>query len=264
MAEVTGNAPAPVSTPTPEFVTVDDKGVARVDPAARAAEKEKAAAAKAAEARPSWLPENFKTPEDFAASYKELQGKLGTKQETQVTPEAAKVAVEQAGLDMAQLTREIAESGKLSDASVAALKAKGLSEATIEQHVAGTKALATQYRTTLANAIGGEDNLKELGEWAKVNLTDAEASAFDQALGSGNTALAELAIKGVFARYVEKEGSDPKLLSGEGQHTAGVEAFRDSAEVTAAMRDPRYAKSEAYRQDVAKRLAVSNVYSRTR
>jgi hypothetical protein len=269
MSEVTADkaAPSDSTKATPEsFVNVDSRGVATVDPVKRAAHLEAEAQKKAAADRPAWLPDNFKTPEDFAASYKELQTKLGTKQETpkepQVTPEAAKVAVEQAGLDMAALGREIAANGKLSDASVAALKAKGLDEATINQHVEGTKALASQYRATLAQAIGGEENLVELGAWAKVNLTDKQAAAFDAALGSGDAELASLAIRGVYSRYVEAEGSDPKLVSGEGDVSKGIEPFRDSAEVTAAMRDPRYQTSEAYRQDVAKRLGVSKLFNR--
>jgi hypothetical protein len=236
---------------------VDAAGVARVDPS-----KRPEAEAPKDPNRPAWLPEKFKTPEDFAASYKELETKLGApKTNTPVTPDAATKAVQDAGLDMKQLSKEIAESGKLSDASVAALKAKGIDDATINQHVAGANALAKQFRSSLAESVGGEESLKSVSQWAKVNLTDAEAEAFDSAIGSGNEALAKMALAGIHARYVAAEGTDPKLVNGETANTAGIEPFRDSAEVTAAMRDPRYAKSEAYRKEVAARLGVSRIFN---
>jgi hypothetical protein len=260
MTQVTASGAAPAdpnaATP-PAHVTVDDGGVARVDPS-----KRPEAAPPADPSRPAWLPDKFKTPEDFAKSYKEMETKLGGKgTPTQVTPEAAKVAVEQAGLDMKQLSKEISETGKLSDASVAALKAKGIDEATITTHVEGAKALASQFRASLAASVGGEDGLKNVTAWAKVNLTDADAAAFDQAVGSGNEALAKMALAAVHARYVASEGTDPKLVSGEGAVTDGVKPFGDTSQVTAAMRDPRYNTSETYRQEVRARLAVSKIFN---
>lgn len=249
----------PASSTPPAHVTVGSDGVARVDPSKRVEESKPTA--KVEESRPAYLPEQFKTPEELAKAYNELRAKMDGKpsEKPQATPDAAK-AVAEAGLDTSKLSTEIAQTGNLSAESIAALKAKGIDDATITAHVEGVKALASQFRTTLANAVGGEESLKAVSAWAKVNLTNAEAAAFDKAVGSGDPALAQIALQGIHARFVAAEGSDPKLVSGEGTQAAGVEPFKDSAEVTRAMKDPRYKKSQAFRDEVRSRLRVSQVF----
>src|SRR5690606_27809848 len=81
--------------------------------------------------RPAWLPEKFSSPEDLAKAYAELESKLGgqKKEETPATPptkEEAEKAVSEAGLDMAALSKEYAELGGLSEDTLKALEAKGI------------------------------------------------------------------------------------------------------------------------------------------
>jgi hypothetical protein len=260
MAQVTasGGPAAQAPSATPSFVKADGEGRAYVDPSLRAEATNPEPAAPQAE-RPQWLQQQFKSPEELAKAYDALRAKMDSK-----APEApvAPVVTESKGLDMAALRAEVTANGTLSEESRAALKASGIDEATITTYVEGAKALATQAHTALAQSVGGEENLNAALSWAKINLTDAEASAFDRAMQAGDPALAAMAVQGIHSRYLAAEGSDPKLISGEGTAPAGIEPFTDTHQVTQAMRDPRYAKSEAYRTQVRQRLSVSSVFGR--
>ncbi|CLP71539.1 Uncharacterised protein [Mycobacterium tuberculosis] len=67
-----------------------------------------------------------------------------------------------------------------------------------------------------------------------------------------------MAILGLKARYDAANGSEPTLLGGNAK--ASEDVFRSTAELTAAMKDPRYKKDPAYREDVKQKLARSNIY----
>jgi hypothetical protein len=53
-------------------------------------------------------------------------------------------------------------------------------------------------------------------------------------------------------------GKQPKLIGGTQSETTSS-AFRSVAELTSAMADPRYKNDSAYRKDVERKLANSNV-----
>lgn len=222
--------------------------------------------------RPAWLPAKFKTAEDFARSYTELETKLGqgTKPETPVVdPKAAPsdvpliaktdAAKKLSTDELSSLTDEFKKNGKLSDETFTKLAEKGITREMAETHIAGVKALAVQYRTDVHKLVGGEDNFKSITEWAAANLEDADIDAVNATIQSGNLASVKLALNGLKAQYDAAVGTDPSLVHGaEGNRTAGIQPFRSNAEVTTAMSNPKYQTDEAYRQDVAKRLNVTN------
>lgn len=213
--------------------------------------------------RPAWLPEKFKTPEEMAASYKELESKLGTpaKPETPpVVPTPAELASK--GIDMAKLSKEWAENGgKLTDATRTELAGKGITPDAISSYEAGIKATGEKITTEFATLAGDAAKLSNVLQWAQANLSPEDAAAYDAVVDSGNIPAAKLAFQTIMSRYTAANGADPKLVNGERVATApGVKPFGDLAEVRKAMSDPRYKESESYRQAVAARLDVSNVF----
>ena len=67
------------------------------------------------------------------------------------------------------------------------------------------------------------------------------------------------AIKSLASRWGGAEPKAAPLLQGNTGSINASGAFRSLAQVTEAMRDPRYTKDPAYRKDVEARLANSNV-----
>lgn len=176
---------------------------------------------------PSLLAGKFKSQDDLIAAYKALESKLGQKEPPKVdaAPEAPKADEPPAVDPVAQ------------------------------------KAATDAYATSVAEAVGGREQMDSLFTWANANLTADEAEGVNEALKSGNVNLAKMALSGLQARYVAAEGSEPALQNGGASPVRGVTPFASSAEVIAAMRDPRYETDEAYRQTVYSRMAGNNSFT---
>lgn len=219
--------------------------------------------------RPGWLPEKFKSPEDMAAAYAALEKKLSgnqaqapqaTKQDAQNADiDQARDVVVGAGVDFDALSDEFNSTGALSDASYAALEAKGFHRELVDSFIAGQQAIAANYAAEVTSNVGGMEAYGEIVSWAKDNLTPDEIDAFNENVDSGNLTKAKLAVQGLKARYDAAVGTEPTLLGGDNAGTTG-DVFRSTAELTAAMKDPRYKKDPAYRADVQAKLGRSNIY----
>lgn len=239
--------------------------------------------------RPAWLPEKFKSPEDMANAYKELETKLGSNASLPPTPPpsadpqpttdvnkipdaptadqtAAKETVEAVGLDFTKLGEEYQTSGSLSDATYKTLESKGIPKDVVDAYIAGQTALAEKSQQEIYGTIGGADNYKAMLAWAVTGVSEEAKAAYNDAVQSGNTNTAKLAVQGLYAQYTATNGKAPNLLQGNnGAASANAGAFQSYYEVTLAMSEKdslgrtRYQVDPAYRQSVADRLARSRI-----
>lgn len=206
----------------------------------------------------------FKDQEALIASYKELEAKLGTPPVVTpvVTPPSADAhaQVAKAGLDIQSLTEEFTANGKISNESMAALNAAGITAEQVGQYVAGQQAIVAQIATDLQAVAGGEKQLDTLLDWAKANATKAQKEAFDTALSTGNRELIKTALSGIKSGYETATGIDPKLVvKSEGAPgNSGPQPFASTAEMTTAMKDARYKRGDrAYIASVEARVKAS-------
>ena len=239
--------------------------------------------------RPEWLPEKFKTPEDLARSYKELEARMSRgeqPEEPQVEAEdvaepaadpevpatmddlSENEAVAEAqellgnkGLDFNDFYNEFAESGELSEESYANLQEAGFSKDFVNSWIAGQEALQAKQDAVVYESVGGQEAYKEVVTWAAENLPKGEIDAYNQAVSSGNIELAQLAASGLKAKYEAQAGRQPNLVKGEAPSTAG-DIFGSTAELTAAIADPRYRTDEAYRRSVSDKLGRSRLFNK--
>ena len=100
--------------------------------------------------------------------------------------------------------------------------------------------------------VGGEQNYTSMMTWASQNLPEAEITAFNNVIDGGDVNAINMAISGMYARYQSNNITEPNLIDGEGKALSPT--FRSTAELVAAMNDPRYKDDEAYRNDVQQRL----------
>lgn len=215
--------------------------------------------------RPDWLPEKFATVEEMAAAYKELESKQGAGTETQKetegnqeeTEKAAEEAVEAAGLDMAGLTAEFQENGELSADSLAKLEKAGIGKDMVDAYIAGQQALAERIQENIYQRAGGEEQFNNMISWAAENMSPEEVKAYNTAVDSGDEGQLNLALDGLVAKYTKANGSKPKLMGGK-NGSSNADVFNSAAELTAAMRDPRYKTDKAYRQQVEAKLSRSD------
>jgi len=213
--------------------------------------------APAPEERPQWLPEKFKSPEDLAKAYSELERRF-----TSEKPKPSTAGEASGGLNLEQYANEYAENGELSQESIQKLVASGIPEPIISNYLEGVRAVSEAQTSALHGIAGGEKGYESMMEWASESLDESEIEAFNDIIEQGDQKKMQMAVRGLHARYVQANGQPAKLVQGD---TAGIPSgsFRSVAEVTAAMRDPRYHKDAAYRRDVETRLRNSNILNVT-
>lgn len=123
----------------------------------------------------------------------------------------------------------------------------------VDQFKLGQQALVAQSETKLFEAAGGKAEFNAIIAWGQKNLPADQKTFYEGLLNGPDAASAVQILKQKMAA-----GSDPSLVNVNNAIPGGqVSAFRDQAEMVAAMQDPRYQQSEAYRQEVANRLRVS-------
>ena len=219
------------------------------------------------EDRPQWLPEKFKSPEDMAKAYSELEAKLGQAKPTDppaeepaTTPPAnPEAALADKGLNLQDFSNEYAQSGELSADSYEKLSKAGYSRELVDQYIEGQRAVAARFESDIMTEVGGPEKYSDITTWAKANLTPPEIAAYNAAVSSGSAEQAKLAAMGLSAKYEKANGSDPqRLLGGQSAGSTG-DVFESMAQVTAAMKDPLYKSDPAFRAKVQAKLARSNV-----
>ena len=225
------------------------------------------------------LPEKFKSVEDLAKSYSELEKKLGEqnpkqeevdpvdkaelkedtpKQEPKNDLEIAEKAVDNAGLDMSSLADEYAQNGQLADKSYEALEKSGIPREYVDQFIAGQKAIGEQQTNTVKNMVGGDEAYNEMAKWASDNMSEGEKKAYNSAVNSADMDTVKLAVDGLRAKYQAANGSEPSLVQGKATPVA-EQGYSSWAEVTEAMADPRYSKDPAYQAAVKAKIANSEI-----
>tara|TARA_R100001129_G_scaffold186570_2_gene178955 strand:- start:308 stop:1048 length:741 start_codon:yes stop_codon:yes gene_type:complete len=218
---------------------------------------------KASEEKPKWLPDKFKTPEDMAKAYGELEKQFTKeRQETKETEETnsleieAKETVENAGLNFEELSESYAKNGELSEAEYSKLESQGISKDLVDQYIAGQQAIANNVQNEIYNNVGGQEAYTNMVQWATDNMSEGEISAYNQAVNSDNRASIDLAVQGLKARYDSANGREPSLLGGRATQNVG-ESYESWAQVTADMNLPQYQSDPAFRQKVQEKIGRS-------
>lgn len=207
------------------------------------------------EERPEWLPEKFESAEAMANAYKELEGKLGQPSEPEESNEEVAQPDSQSDA-IALASEEFSENGQLSEETYGMLEKAGLNKMMVDNYIAGQQAIINQQQIELTNDIGGMQEYQKLSNWAAETLSDEELEAYNQTVESGTVAQARFAIKSLYSQF--QAAGAPTLAQGSVNGT-GVPPFESRQQVTMAMSDPRYRMDPAYRAEVEKRLARSNV-----
>jgi uncharacterized protein (DUF1330 family) len=211
--------------------------------------------------RPEWLDEKFTSPEELAKAYNELQQKQGAQDEQQdeETEEEATDESQETNSIVGQAQEMYAEKGELSDKMYRELEKSGLPKELVDTYIAGQEALIDAETQAVKEVVGGAQNYEAMVEWAQENLTDADINAYDDVVSNGTVEQAQMAVQGMYARFLSGGGKAPNLMQGSTSGEA-IKPFNSSAQVTEAMRDKRYTTDPAFRANVEKRLSVTTAF----
>ena len=169
----------------------------------------------------------FKTADELLSAYQELEKKLGSNTNTGY------------------------ETKETEDAPSEEVKTE--EPPTIQQ-------LSDEQETTIVDSIGGQDNFKSAQDWAQKNLDQEELDAYNREVNSGDYFRARNALQSVYFAFRENSGVEPELLSGRLSGNS-TDVFRSTAEVEAAMSDPRYLVDSAYTKDIEEKMGRSDILS---
>ena len=144
----------------------------------------------------------------------------------------------------------------------------GLSKNVIDNYLDGVRnqigynpdkpepALSESDVNELKGLAGGEEGYKNLMEWAGNNLDETAAKDYDAVLATGNKSAVKFAITALLGKYEDSMGRDSKIVTGKESST---ENYRSMAEVVRDMNKREYQTDEAFRDDVLRKLAQSNL-----
>jgi hypothetical protein len=230
----------------------------------------------------------FKSVEDLAASYKELEGKLGAateedqaetseQEETETTEsdfdaeeyygDGLASVLEEVGIDPQEISNRFTETGEINDDDYTKLGEAGFSRQVIDTYLDGLRNggvtgedIASAQIQGIKDSVGGDDNYSKMVAWAVENLPANEVNEFNSLTETGNATAIKFAVQGLYSQYNNAMGVEPNLVTGRASQS-GPAPFRSTAEVVTAMSDPRYGKDVTYTEDVQRRLGGSDVFN---
>tara|TARA_R100001198_G_scaffold80849_1_gene53554 strand:+ start:2219 stop:2974 length:756 start_codon:yes stop_codon:yes gene_type:complete len=118
--------------------------------------------------------------------------------------------------------------------------------------------MTEETATQLKGMVGGDQEYTNLLGWAKENFSEQEIDMYDSIMDSGNTEAAFFAIQALALRYSDSVGTEGELIQGRAA-TDSTQGFRSQAELVNAMNDPRYERDAAYRNDIMRKLELSDI-----
>lgn len=228
----------------------------------------------------------FKSVEDLAASYKELEGKLGDFNQEESTEESTETekesdseinyeelygdgvysVLQEVGIDPEDISNRFMEEGSLNDDDYAKLQEGGFSRTLVDTYLEGLRStgnvmeIASQQIQGIKDSVGGDENYNQMVNWALNNLPSTEVDAFNQLTETGSAPAIKMAVQGLYSQYNNAMGIEPNLVTGRSSQS-GPAPYRSTAEVVTAMSDPRYGKDVTYTEDVQRRLGGSDVFT---
>jgi hypothetical protein len=221
------------------------------------------------EDRPEWLPEKFKSPEDMATAYSELEKKLGAganeQEQEQEQPQSDEQQEDDTTEDtntndvIVEASKEFFENdGVISEETYKNLAEIGLPKELVDSYAAGQQALQQSEEGSIKAVTEG--NWDQMAEWAANNLSPEEVNTFDEIVQNGTVEQAKLAAKGLYAQFKAENGVTPKLVQGAVNGSSTM-PFKSNQELARAMSDPRYKSGDkSYHEEIDRRIAVSHNY----
>jgi hypothetical protein len=236
----------------------------------------------------------YKSVEDLEKAYKELQTKLSRGESADPAPEDSSATdsdddesegedkpagnareiygdliggkLEEAQIDFQDMNVRWQQSGTLEPGDYDQLAEAGFNRDMVDAYLSGLQykqaqdtALSVKEVASIKESLGGEAEYNKMIEWAGTNLSADEVEGFNQIINTQPMASVKMAISGLHARYSAVEGREPKLIGGRAPK-GSTDKFESTAQLVAAMSDPKYSTDPAYQRKVQEKLSRSSIF----
>lgn len=157
-------------------------------------------------------------------------------------------------------TKEFAETGKLSDESLAdAAKAYDLTPDDVREFVEFRHSQQVRLEQAGYEAAGGQERFSKIAEVVGKEMTEEERNAYLSEVNSARTpAAVQAAVKKLVARYEAKHGRDPAPIATHRAASTGTKGFESLEQAVAMRRDPRFQSDPAFRKEYDARWAATH------
>lgn len=240
----------------------------------------------------------FKSQDDLVKAYKELESKLGQQQPqqppaegeeaaeaaTEETPpegeqeaeagaepkypeygEAVSGILENAGIDPSAAAAEYEQNGTLSEETLQSYVDAGIPREMIDAYMRGVDqnrtaatAAADAEIAQIKAVAGGEEGFNQLEQWIASNVPAAEVAQYVDAVNSNDAAKGKAAVEAMVARRAADLGIEGQLTGGK--NPGGVTGYATEGDMLADMAKPEYKTSQSFRDQVAAKIAASDIF----
>lgn len=185
--------------------------------------------------RPEWLPEKFKTPEELAKSYKELEKKLGQKAKPDV-PDSYELKYGEEPAELSDEDVELFKKWGLSNEAAQELLDYAAEQVFPQMQQMAVEAEQTKLATgwnMQPDSVQFRERINKVGAWARDNLPQ---EAIDNLKSSA------VGVQALWAMMSSRMASGAP----QGQPATG----KSKAELQAMVMDPRYNTDAGFREQV--------------
>jgi len=234
---------------------------------------------KADPVRPAGIPEKFKSVDELAKAYAELEKKLSTstpkvpetpKVETPAepkapeTPKPADLKTAEKVLthdDFSKYSDEIIEKGDLTPESLAAIqKEYKIDEGMAKHYVELAKAANDLKAMKLAQEFGSVEKYEEVRNWAIENLSEKNMELVTKMASSSDWADVQAAVEFMQHKFNQAGQNTVNLTTGKTGGVSEGAPFNNMYEQVQAQKDPRYGRDPVYTKSVEKRIELATQY----
>lgn len=220
------------------------------------------------------MPEKFKgkSAEEIAKAYTELEKmknrppeQEATSEEQQSEAEQVQEATNKAGLDYDAIRSEFMENGGDLTQETKQKYYDQFGQEIVDDYIAAKRAAMESAQNSIYTRFGntaeeGQAHFQRVNEHVVNTWSQGQIDAVNELFASGDPAKIDMAVNQLQSSYEKANGTGSRLLQpSQNTPAPGVERFESRAQVTEAMRDPRYKKDPGYRAQVQRRLANSDI-----
>jgi len=155
--------------------------------------------------------------------------------------------------------------GQITDEMHNQLISTGISKDAIDAYLSGraremgmNQQVSESDINSIYQSVGGENQYKNLMNWASDNLSQDAQKSFDNIVNNGDPSAIQLAVDGLQAKYNDMNGYEGRMLQGKPSKT-NTDVFQSQAQLIEAMSDRRYDRDPAYRKSVIEKLDRSDI-----
>ncbi|MQB00201.1 MAG: hypothetical protein GEU78_07905 [Actinobacteria bacterium] len=177
-----------------------------------------------------------------------------------VTDDNAQSLVAKAGLDFDKLGSTIIETGDITQADYAALKAVGIPEDVVEDYIDGVMGKAKDHVKSVVDGFGGQDRMDAVAAWAQKTLSEEDLQAYNTQLCSKS----EVTRKGAINELLQKAGLPPgergagvNSPNASGGGSGAAQGYASQSDMIADQKNPKYKTDPAFRSEVYAKARAS-------